>query len=841
MKARSFSLANPSSATTLRCYCLILLSSVLVLSDALAQSSAWTRKTDVPIPRMGASAGVVKGKIYVFGAGGCYASCHTNLAANEVYVPLTDTWETEAPLPTPRGFLSTAVANDTIYAIGGAYPTLYNPLSVVEAYDPSTNAWTTRKDMLNPRFIAQAAVVDGILYNMGGNYSEQNCEAYDPNTNTWTRKKDRPESGGALSVTACNGLIYTFGGSTSSLQPFSTVYAYNPQTDTWTEKADMPTARFGLQTYLVDGKIYAIGGTQPAYGALATVEVYDPVNDMWESKPNMPDRLAWFGGAVVNNKIYVIGGSSDGVSAVSTLWEYDPAFHTDIAAGNVSGTWTLANSPYYINGEITIPNDSTLTIEPGVEVVFLGHYKFNVQGRLLAVGTEQDTIRFGAADTQTGWHGIRFDSTASTNDTSKIVYSVLRNGKANTGNGFDRCGGAMLIREFDRVLVSNCLFDSNMQSGEGWEPIPEAGPAIYIYHASPVIMNSVFSHHTGSKGCAIACLACPKVIISNNVFRWNIGAWAGPIVTRGSGSPIISGNTISDNVGRECAGGISVETGASPRIENNIITSNWAPLGGAILCWQYTYAVLLNNTIAYNIANQGGGIFFAENADPILINNILYGNSAGNGSQVCIYDVASDPAFLYCDIQGGKEGFSGAGAGANYTGRYENNIDADPSFMNSAVGDYRLSDSSLCIGTGEDSVEIAGVWYHVPAHCIGGNDRPSPAGTKPDIGACESVLGFPLVGVEYDSRVPTQFVIQQNYPNPFNPSTTIRYGLPHKSNVSLVVYNPLGQQVATLVQGEQEAGYHEVRFDGSGLSSGVYFYRIQVGDFVQTRKLLLIR
>ncbi len=65
---------------------------------------------------------------------------------------------------------------------------------------------------------------------------------------------------------------------------------------------------------------------------------------------------------------------------------------TEIPAGDVSGTWTKAFSPYHINGEITIPNDSTLTIEPGVEVVFTGHYKFNVQGRLLAIGTETDTI-----------------------------------------------------------------------------------------------------------------------------------------------------------------------------------------------------------------------------------------------------------------------------------------------------------------------------------------------------------------------------------------------------------------------------------------------------------------
>ena len=92
-----------------------------------------------------------------------------------------------------------------------------------------------------------------------------------------------------------------------------------------------------------------------------------------------------------------------------------------------------------------------------------------------------------------------------------------------------------------------------------------------------------------------------------------------------------------------------------------------------------------------------------------------------------------------------------------------------------------------------------------------------------------------------DGRAPSQFTLLQNFPNPFNPSSTIRYGLPFRSHVTLIVFNALGAHVATLVQGEQEAGYHEVRFDGRNHASGVYFYRMQAGAYFETKRLLLVK
>lgn len=91
------------------------------------------------------------------------------------------------------------------------------------------------------------------------------------------------------------------------------------------------------------------------------------------------------------------------------------------------------------------------------------------------------------------------------------------------------------------------------------------------------------------------------------------------------------------------------------------------------------------------------------------------------------------------------------------------------------------------------------------------------------------------------NSLPAAVTLFQNYPNPFNPATVIRYALPGRSHVVLTLFNALGQQVATLVNDSQEAGYHNVRFEGGNLASGVYFYRLSAGDYVETKKLVILR
>jgi photosystem II stability/assembly factor-like uncharacterized protein len=95
--------------------------------------------------------------------------------------------------------------------------------------------------------------------------------------------------------------------------------------------------------------------------------------------------------------------------------------------------------------------------------------------------------------------------------------------------------------------------------------------------------------------------------------------------------------------------------------------------------------------------------------------------------------------------------------------------------------------------------------------------------------------------VESSEPIVTDFKLEQNYPNPFNPSTKLSYIIGHRALVTLKVYDVLGKEVSILVNEDKPTGYYEVEFDGTELSSGIYFYSLQVGNSIQTRKMVLLR
>ncbi len=95
--------------------------------------------------------------------------------------------------------------------------------------------------------------------------------------------------------------------------------------------------------------------------------------------------------------------------------------------------------------------------------------------------------------------------------------------------------------------------------------------------------------------------------------------------------------------------------------------------------------------------------------------------------------------------------------------------------------------------------------------------------------------------IEVNVNKLVDYSLEQNYPNPFNPTTNIGFRIAEFGFVSIKVYNVLGKEVATLLNEEKKPGAYKIKFDGSKLSSGIYFYKLQSGDFVQTKKMILLK
>jgi hypothetical protein len=98
-----------------------------------------------------------------------------------------------------------------------------------------------------------------------------------------------------------------------------------------------------------------------------------------------------------------------------------------------------------------------------------------------------------------------------------------------------------------------------------------------------------------------------------------------------------------------------------------------------------------------------------------------------------------------------------------------------------------------------------------------------------------------ITDVEDEDSNPVDFYLSQNYPNPFNPNATINFFIPKKAFVSLKIYDVLGTEITSLFNEEKSTGSYEVKFNASGLTSGIYFYHLQAGNFIETKKMILLK
>ncbi|UCF64581.1 MAG: right-handed parallel beta-helix repeat-containing protein [bacterium] len=404
-----------------------------------------------------------------------------------------------------------------------------------------------------------------------------------------------------------------------------------------------------------------------------------------------------------------------------------------------------------------------------------------------------------------------------------VVYAINNTITHNQVSGLYTYGGGIdLFFAVSPSIIRDNFISFNSSTGS----TDSQGGGMYYYQTTGItIMDNYIEGNGSFLGGGISSESGIGNYIYRNDFFNNESRSGGGIYFYDSEDTLYANRIHGNRASQYHGGGIYIYD-CSPRILNNIITGNKSGLngGGIYISGNSNAAQLVNNTIVADTAGLNGGGICSNMGSPLVMNTILWGNSAPNGGQ--IYTGVTNTEVIYCDVQGGWPGIG--------------NIFKEPMLRGEF---FSLSDSSSCIGAGTLSYQFGPTTVQCPSTCFLGHGRPSPSGTNPDMGACESPLFAPLVGLDSQmpENLPLSYNLKQNYPNPFNPTTVISWQLAVGSPVKLTVFDLSGQRVAILVDEHLLAGNHSVLFDVAELASGVYFYQLEASNFKQTRKMLLVR
>lgn len=373
------------------------------------------------------------------------------------------------------------------------------------------------------------------------------------------------------------------------------------------------------------------------------------------------------------------------------------AFAETTVSGVATGVWDALHSPYYVTSDVNVPSGEQLIVQPGVEIIFQGHYTVQVDAgaTLKAIGTLDNPIIFTAADTAVGYGGLVFYQSS---DACTLAYVEIEYAKK-TGTFPFSFGGAVLA-----------------------------------YQSNPTIINSQISHNSAQEGCGggiAAYYANPT--IKHNIIIHNSAFYSGGAIFTLNSEPIIENNIVAYNHAFGSGGAIAFSENSSPTLVNNVIHGNVADsVGGAIDCAYSSNPSIINNTIVENIAGVKGGAITASYAsNPMVMNSIIQNNSAPDSSEVYLYGFSGYPCEIFTSHSNidlsrwTSMGISNISAGAG-------NIDAMSAFEDSL---YHISPLSPNIDAGAENDVYGEFVLTAPFYDHDGISR--PIGASFDIGAYE--------------------------------------------------------------------------------------------------------
>jgi hypothetical protein len=412
-------------------------------------------------------------------------------------------------------------------------------------------------------------------------------------------------------------------------------------------------------------------------------------------------------------------------------------------------------------------------------------------------------------------------------------------------------------------LISNNYIASPMTGGGGIAIKNFSGLEIFNYLIEDNIISNNTNYNTddwkamgGGISLELVLPAQGLKIIRNNIISNNQAICENSVSSKhsfGGGMYIVITETSSDG---------SVDNDPGPYIYNNIISGNHSDyLGGGVAVWRAYFPPgsptaqplgsighytpkpsFLNNTIVNNTAQDGSG-FFIMNHIPFLMNNILWNQVPQNAvwGEIFLGDEPQWTAWVEGNNYGGSKMFYNDVKGGWDPDSGEGNINFDPMFEDTL---FNLSDSSYCVGNGTDSIAINGIYYTFSSIDFNGNVRPNPIDSYIDNGAKESPYErnqVPVSVKDNSNELPVKYSLQQNYPNPFNPSTKISWQSPVGGWQTIKLFDVLGNEIATLVDEYKSAGKYEIEFDAAALPSGVYFYQLKAGEYINRKKMILLK